>query len=72
MSPAELPAVMEKPSISGCRGGNDAIFSSVLERRGCSSVSHVRVSPALVTVIGTISSTKRPPSMAATARWWDR
>ena len=72
LSPAELPAVMEKPSISGWSGGSAAIFSSVLDRRGCSSTAQTRVSPALVTVMGTISSTKRPSSMAATARWWER
>ncbi len=39
-APHALPAVMEKPSISGCGGLSAASFSRVVSRRGCSSVSN--------------------------------
>ncbi|AMD55400.1 hypothetical protein ATO49_20135 [Mycolicibacterium fortuitum subsp. fortuitum DSM 46621 = ATCC 6841 = JCM 6387] len=62
-APHALPAVMENPSISGCSGLSAASFSSVVSRRGCSSVSN---SPCGVR-IGTISSLNRPSSIAAMA-----
>ena len=37
LSPDELPAVIVKPSISGCSGLSAASFSIVVSRRGCSS-----------------------------------
>ena len=40
LPPQALPAVIEKPSISGCSGLSDESFSRVVSRRGCSSVSN--------------------------------
>ncbi len=58
-----LPAVIEKPSISGCSTLSEANFSGLVSRRGCSSASN---RPCGVS-IGTISSMNRPSSMAAMA-----
>ena len=72
LSPDELPAVMLKPSISGCSGVSAASFSIVLPRRGCSSVAKVTVSPSRrFTSIGKISSSNLPLSIASTARTCD-
>ena len=68
LAPQALPAVMEKPSISGCSGLSAASFSMVVSRRGCSSTEN---SPCGVS-IGTISSLKRPSSIAAIALRCDR
>jgi hypothetical protein len=63
LAPQALPAVIEKPSISGCSGLSPASFSRLVSRRGCSSVSKT---PCGVS-IATISSLKRPSSIAAMA-----
>ena len=69
LTPEAFPAVMENPSISGCRTFNEASFSMEVPRRGCSSTSKTTADPSLVvTLIGTISLAKRPSSMAAMAR----
>ena len=68
LAPQALPAVIEKPSISGCSGLSAANFSMLVSRRGCSSTAN---SPCGVS-IGTISSLKRPSSMAAIALRCDR
>ena len=56
--------------------GSAASFSGVVSRRGCSSTLTVTVLPRPAgTVTGTISSAKRPSSVAATARmleWYDQ
>ena len=64
---------MLNPSISGWITFSDASFSRVVSRRGCSSTAKVTCVPSRrVTSTGTISSTKRPASMAAIARWCER
>ena len=69
-TPAELPAVMLKPSISGCSGLSDASLSRVELRLGCSSAAKVnRVPSRRATSRGKISSAKLPASIPATARW---
>ena len=72
--PDEFPAVTW-PS-GPVSEGSAASFSSVVSRRGCSSTLTVTVSPRPAgTVTGTISSAKRPSSVAATARmfeWYDQ
>ena len=40
LAPHALPAVMRKPSISGCSGFSEASFSMVVSRRGCSSTAN--------------------------------
>ena len=73
LAPAALPAVMLNPSISGCSGFSEASFSRLVSRRGCSSTAKVIVVPSRrFTSRGTISSSKLPASMAATARWCER
>ena len=72
-TPAELPAVMLKPSISGCSGFSDASLVRLEVRLGCSSTAKVnRVPSRRVTSMGTISSAKLPASIPATARIWER
>ena len=72
--PDEFPAVTW-PS-GPVSEGSAASFSGVVSRRGCSSTLTVTVSPRPAgTVTGTISSAKRPSSVAATARmleWYDQ
>ena len=64
--PEEFPAVMV-PS-GPVSEGSAASFSSVVSRRGCSSTLTVTCSPRPAgTSSGTISSAKRPSSVAATA-----
>lgn len=65
LPPQALPAVMLKPSISGCSGLSAASFSNDVSRRGCSSTEN---SPCGVSR-GTSSASKRPSSMARTAFW---
>ena len=72
--PDEFPAVTwPSGPVSERRA---ASFSGVVSRRGCSSTLTVTVSPRPAgTVTGTISSAKRPSSVAATARmceWYDQ
>ncbi len=68
-----MPAVIGKSGISGCNGLSVAIFSIVLLRRGCSSVSKILVVPSrIVTSMATISSCRRPSSIAAIARSCER
>ena len=71
--PQALPAVMENPSISGCSGGSAATFASDVVALGCSSAVNSTTEPSRrVTLIGKISSAKRPVAVASTARWWER
>ena len=65
-----LPAVTVPPSRK--TGRSFASFSSEASGRGPSSASTVAVSRPRGASIGTISSAKRPPSAAATARRWLR
>ena len=68
--PDELPAVIVPPGRSAT--GRAASFSGVVSRRGCSSTAKVAVSPRPTgTSTGTISSAKRPSSVAATARMFE-
>ena len=46
LAPQALPAVMLKPSISGCSGLSAASFSMLVSRRGCSSTAKVRRVPS--------------------------
>ncbi len=62
----ELPAVTDPSAANAGRSLASALAS--VSRRGPSSVS--KAWP--FTGTGTISSLKRPPSMAATARWCER
>ncbi len=72
--PDEFPAVT-CPS-GPVSEGRAASFSTVVSARGCSSSATVTVCPRPAgTVTGTISSAKRPSSVAATARmceWYDQ
>ena len=65
----ELPAVTVPPSRN--TGLRRPSLSSVVSGRGPSSVCTVTGSPfGCGTGTGTISSSKRPASCAASARWW--
>ncbi len=67
--PEELPAVTV-PSVLKA-GRSAASFSASVSGRGCSSVSTTIAGPFRCgTSTGTISSSKRPSSMAAAARRW--
>ena len=69
LTPGLLPAVCEP---SGLSGGSLARVSRLLSRRGASSTS-TTFSPFLdLTVTATISSGRRPSSVASIARWWER
>ena len=68
LAPQAFPAVMLKPSISGCSTFSLASFSMLVSRRGCSSTAK---RPCGVSM-GTISSLNRPSSMAWIACWWLR
>ncbi len=69
MIPEELPAVTV-PSLLKT-GRSLARTSAVVPGRGCSSVSTTRSSPFRWGMrTGTISSAKRPASMASAARFW--
>jgi hypothetical protein len=69
-TPGAFPAVVE-PSETNT-GRSEASFSIEVSRRGPSSVE-TTVSPFRPrTVTGAISSAKRPLSIAARARWWER
>jgi len=70
LMPGALPAVMQP--LGSNTGRSLASFSRLVSRRGASSVSTVSVPPRTGTSTGTISSAMRPPSMAASARWWLR
>ncbi len=60
-----LPAVTEpKLSNAGCSRANPSALASA---RGCSSVSTIAVCPLRCVTMGTISSLKRPVSIAALA-----
>ena len=68
--PDEFPAVTDPPSRNA--GRSLASASIEVSARGCSS--RVTSTGSLFfcgTSTGTIWSSKRPPSIAATARWWD-
>ena len=74
LRPDELPAVMLKSSISGWSGFSAASFS-IVRRRGAGArrPRRSRSSPSRrFTSIGKISSSKRPSSIASTARRCDR
>ncbi len=71
--PLALPAVIEKPSISGCSTLRAASFSAVESRRGCSSTLKSTTEPSSCWIFsGRISSRNLPASIAAMARWCDR
>src|SRR5438094_2251367 len=69
--PLELPAVIRPSGLNAA--GRDASFSSDVVRRGCSSVSNIRLLPlSSNTGTGSISFLKRPSSIARTAMRWDQ
>lgn len=72
-TPLELPAVMEKPSISGWSAFRAASLAMLVSRRGCSSTSKTEADPSRPTTLtGMISPANRPSSTARTARSCER
>src|SRR3989441_1668397 len=71
LMPLELPAVIRPSGLNAA--GRDASFSSDVVRRGCSSVSNIRLLPlSSKTGTGSISFLKRPSSIARIALRWDQ
>src|SRR5947199_174164 len=71
LMPLELPAVMRPSGLNA--GGREASFSTEVVRRGCSSVSNIRLlPPSSNTGTGSISFLKRPSSIARIALRWDQ
>src|SRR2546426_1107203 len=71
LMPLESPAVIRPSGLNAA--GRDASFSSDVVRRGCSSVSNIRLLPlSSNTGTGSISFLKRPSSIARIALRWDQ